>query len=78
MILTVGLLIVKFKVPNKVNLKFENQICLKYHRFVVAKQMTVGEEEVITLLAIYIENFGIQRSAKVGNFDSLRSVETLA
>ena len=50
MILTVGLLIVKFKVPNKVNLKFENQIWLKYPRFMVVKGMTVGEE-VITLLA---------------------------
>ena len=50
-ILTVGLLIVKFKVPNKVNLKFENQIWLKYPRIIVVKGMTVGEEEVITLLA---------------------------
>ena len=32
-------------------LKFENQICLKYPRFMVVKGMTVGEEEVITLLA---------------------------
>ena len=71
MILTVGLLIVKFKVPNKVNVKFE------YPGFMVVKGMTVGEEEVITFLAtLRILVFKGQQKSVI--FDSLRSVETLA